>query len=221
MIRTLGIDLSLNHAAFVQLDDGQLSKYLVITDTKSILKTAPECTMFLDVSGDGDAKSLNRLSWWLANIHPILNSFDPIDYVAIEDYAYSAKQGAHQIGEVGGLLRLALWDLNLSWRKYTPGQIKLYTAHKGRAEKDEMVKAVKDRWNMDFSFLRPGATKLWTSAEDAADAYSAAHLVWTEALLRKGMRELSSLPEAEIRVFMTAGKKEPNVLGKEWLKRVA
>lgn len=216
----LGIDLSINHAAFVQLRGETMDKFTIVTDTKSIVAAGGPGNVRLMVVNETnpEAKECARLSWWQQSLGAILANFEA-DYVAFEDYAYSAKQGAHQIGEVGGLLRLRLWEQGWRFRKYSPGSIKKFAAHKGRAEKDEMVAAVRDRWGQDFSFLRPGNTKLWTSAEDAADAFSIAQLLITEIRLRKGLIKLDQLHESEIAVFNSVGKKLPPLLSREWIQR--
>jgi Holliday junction resolvasome RuvABC endonuclease subunit len=220
--RYLGIDLSSNHAAFVQLTDDKTKplRWRFITDTASIAATAPTNSILMDLgkTKDPEQKALRRLAWWRENLDKVLDIFEP-DYTAIEDYAFARAQGAHQLGEVGGLLRLALWDRKWRWRKYTPGQIKLFAAHTGKAEKDVMVAAVRDRWDQDWSCLRPGETKLWTSAEDAADAQSAAQLLEIEVRLRKGTCKLEMLHPQEIRIFNTVTKGlKTNLLDTEWIQ---
>jgi Holliday junction resolvasome RuvABC endonuclease subunit len=218
--RVLGIDISLNHAAFVQLKDGELDGFTIVTDTKSIAATTDRAVLFSPKSVDSESKALERLDWWRQYLSGFLGVDYSPDYVAIEDYAFAAKQGAHQIGEVGGLMRLELWRSNVRWRKYTPTQLKAFTVHKGRAEKDEMVAAVRDRWDQDFSFLRPGETKLWTSAEDAADAYALAKLLDAELRLRKGTLKLEMLHAKEIEVFNAVSKKGgSNVLAQPFIQR--
>lgn len=222
--RYLGIDFAANHAAFVQINSltGLPEQWVIVTDTKSILETVgPRFAISLDLppSKNSEAKGLFRLNWWRMNLPKILGRFYP-DYTAIEDYAFGAKQGAHQLGEVGGMLRLEIWNRGWKWRKYSPTTIKLFTAHKGKAEKEEMVRAVKDRWSADFTYLRPGTTKLWDSAEDAADAYSAAKLLQMEHRLRLGEVKLSSLHEQEIRCFNSVSKaSKTNLLDTDWIQK--
>lgn len=222
-IRTLGIDLALNHAAFVQLKDGLLDKYLIVTNSKTIAATDKANSDLLNIKHeDIEIRSLLRLEWWKENFLSIFDVFEKADYIAIEDYAYSARQGAHQIGELGGMIRCLLWDMYKPWRKYSPGQVKLYAAHKGLAEKEEMVKAVKDRWGIDWSHLRPGKTKQTVSVEDAADATAIAHLLYTEVRLRKAEISLKELPEEEIRVFNTISKhSKTNLLDTPWITKNA
>lgn len=223
-IRKLGVDLSTNHAAFVLLNDNALDDYLIVTDTKSIADCSDKAIL-MDLQTKGEAHAMDRLVWWDAMLPGILKQFSP-DYVAIEDYAYGAKQGAHQLGEVGGILRRHLWTMGRPLRKYTPGQIKKFAVHKGRAEKDEMVMGVLQRWGMDWRFLRPvkkdKPTKMWTSAEDAADAFACAKLLDTEILLRKGRLKLDMLHEKEIEIFNTVSKKgDVNLLAQDFIQKAA
>ncbi len=119
---------------------------------------------------------------------------------------------------------MTLWELGWRWRKYTPGQIKKFAVHKGKAEKDEMVTGVAKRWGQDWSFLVPvrngKPTKMWTSAEDAADAHACAKLLDAEVRLRKGMLKLEMLHEREIEVFNTVPTRGGvNLLAQEFIQK--
>lgn len=59
--------------------------------------------------------------------------------VAIEGYAYGASQKAHQIGELGGMVRLLLHDHGIPLVVVQPTSIKKYATGKGNAQKDDMV----------------------------------------------------------------------------------
>lgn len=213
--RSLGVDLSTNHAAFVQVLDGELESWAIVTSTASVVKAAflrppcPPCGVALIPAAPKNAsaheKSLFRLTWWAEHLPKILDRFTA-DHAAIEDYAFAAKHGSHQLGEVGGLLRMALWKSGRAWRKYSPGQGKLFAAHHGKAEKEAMIQAARDRWGVDWSFARPEGTKIWDSAEDLADAHSIAMLLDTERRIRTGSLSVQTLHEAEVRVFNTVSK---------------
>lgn len=214
--RCLGIDLSLNHAAFVLLEDGELCKYIVVTDNPSIFKTDPTCIYMMDAPGDDPTtKQLNRLCFWGKWITRFVMDLEP-DYIAIEDYAFAKGFGAHQLGEVGGILRLSLWFLYLPWRKYTPNQIKLYATGKGKATKHQMIKAVKDKWGVSFKHHTTAKSNAGAE-EDLCDAYSIAKLLWDEAQVKNGMNVTELHPDAKRVLTMPSKKSGLNLLDSKWI----
>jgi Holliday junction resolvasome RuvABC endonuclease subunit len=166
---------------------------------------------------DGRVKNFQqvRRAWWRDHLPEILN-LGGVDAVACEDYAYAASQGAHQIGEIGGLLRLALWDSGVPWRLYTTHQIKIFATGRGRAEKHEMIAAAA-AVGCDFSSLVPPKTQLTIGAEDAADAHAIARLLQTELLLRSGRLQVSSLDRDVRGVFTSVGKRGTTLLDEDML----
>lgn len=213
-MRVLGIDLSLNHAAFVELIDDSIRAFLVVTSTKSIAAQTDGTILISADAPTKDDHAVARLGWWRTNLPLILANFDP-ERIAFEDYAYSAKHSAHQIGEVGGLLRLALLDYGRPWRRYAPDHIKLFAAHNAKAEKVHMIDACRERWGVDWAFLIPPGTKREEAAGDAADATAIAYFLRSELLVRAGTRQLTDLHEAERRAFLKTSKHfEENLLAR-------
>ena len=64
--------------------------------------------------------------------------------VAIEGYAYARPNQAHQIGELGGVIRTALHDAGIEWVTVAPSSIKQYATGKGNANKDLVRDAARD-----------------------------------------------------------------------------
>lgn len=58
------------------------------------------------------------------------------DLVVVEGYAYGKGAQAHQIGELGGVVRLALHDAGLPWVEVPPAKLKKFVTGKGNAKKD-------------------------------------------------------------------------------------
>ena len=61
------------------------------------------------------------------------------EVVAIEGYAYARANQAHQIGELGGVVRLLLHDMGIDTLIVPPASIKKWATGKGNADKDTML----------------------------------------------------------------------------------
>lgn len=94
------------------------------------------------------------------------------DLVVLEDYAHAAAQGAHQIGELGGVIRLALHRRRIPHVEVAPASLKLYATGKGNASKDDVLVAA----------VRINAP---VANNDEADAW----WLWAMALDRYGVEQ--------------------------------
>ena len=63
------------------------------------------------------------------------------DLVVIEGYAFARANQAHQLGELGGVIRLALWDARIPYVEIPPATLKKFATGKGNANKEEMLAA--------------------------------------------------------------------------------
>lgn len=65
------------------------------------------------------------------------------DVVVIEGYAFGAQKqrGVHEIAELGGVIRCALYDESKPWADIPPASLKLFATGKGNAKKDEVFAA--------------------------------------------------------------------------------
>lgn len=87
-----------------------------------------------------------------------------IRQVAMEGYAYGANSTAHTMGELGGVVKLALWDHGyLPWI-VTPSQLKKWATGNGKASKDVIILHVYKKWSVEFD------------DNNAADSYALARL---------------------------------------------
>ncbi len=82
----------------------------------------------------------------MARLHWIRNSVVLLavhaDLVVIEGYAYGAKGSAViNIGELGGVLRLALYDGAIPYVEIPPTSVKLFATGKGNVGKPDMLAA--------------------------------------------------------------------------------
>lgn len=230
-MRILGMDLSLNHSGFVELDaKGKVTWYDYVTDTKSHCVLGKGTHFIKSKLPDRQQVAMERLVWWRWRFSQILKERKPT-HVGIEDYAIRAEGNSiYQIGEQGGEARLAVWTAGAALRLHDPLSVKMFGALNGVATPPELAECIREELAMRgeagdlFSQHHPpkmehGAGK--NSPEyDLCSAYTLARLVYTELLLREGKLRLSSLPPKQVQVFQRVTKSYPiNLLGREWLKR--
>ncbi len=224
-----GWDLSMRHGGFVELHDGEVSWFRYVTDKAGAAKKSKKHGERLKLptkTQDRDVMSALRIAWWEKFIWQMIEERKP-DYVGIENYALDLVQGAHYLGEIGGIARLILMIHQIPFRLHEPSTVKMFTAHNGNAGKNQMEKAARERWDIDFRKynqpIKEGAKKGQdtTVSEDLADALSIAKMVWAEVQLRRGDIRTNDLEhEAEIRVFNRVTKAYPtNLLDRDWIQR--
>lgn len=227
-----GWDISLNHGAVVELKDGELNDFFYWTTTASSANKSKNNGSRLKLlkTKDRQLLSIHRLSW-IADFLSLQAISRRPDYIGLEDYAIRSEQGAHYLGEVGGLARLLCWNSGIRLRLHDPISIKMFTTHDGTAQKDSIERTVKERWGADFSDYNPPLSKPRkgntkppkqnrTTSEDLADAFAIAKMVHVEVLMRSGNILMNELHQKEIQVFNRVTKTYPvNLLNREWLFR--
>jgi len=226
-----GWDVALNHSAFVELTDGELTNFWYVTSIAGSAAKSKEHghRLILPKTKERQQLAIGRLAW-LENFmdKKVLMASQP-DYVGIEDYAIRAEQGAHYMGEIGGIARILCWFRGVKLRLHDPVSVKMFTAHDGTCQKDSIERAVAKRWGVNFSEYNldkpkpternPKPRRNRTTSEDLADAYAIAQMVWTEVQLRSGQVLLKELHEKEIQVFNRVTKTYPvSLLDREWIQ---
>jgi crossover junction endodeoxyribonuclease RuvC len=81
---------------------------------------------------------IRRLQWIRFTV---LQLAMPADLIVIEGYAFAAANQAHQLGELGGVVRIALADRDKTVVVIPPASLKLYATGSGKAKKDEVLAA--------------------------------------------------------------------------------
>lgn len=230
MIKVLGMDISLNHGGIIELGDGDISNFWYYTTLAGSANSSSRGWRIdpkVFKSKDKLAICVARLAW-IEEFLKYIISVSKAEYVGLEDYAYSADRGSHQLGEAGGIARLACYNAGLKLRLHDPISTKMFVAHDGTCQKDMVQRAVKQRWGIDFSPVdqppkkatekRPNPKQNKQTSEDLSDAYAISQLVWTEIQLRSGNLLMSDLHEKEVRVFNRVTKTYPiNLLNREWI----
>lgn len=105
-----------------------------------------------------------RLSELLGKVRQAVASVRAdVKMVVLENYAF-AKRGsyAHAQGELGGVVKLWLYDTHVPYALVTPGQRAKFATGRGNAGKSEVVSAVTARTGIVFS---------GSGADDECDAW--------------------------------------------------
>jgi hypothetical protein len=130
----------------------------------------------LSTCHDGAARHLMRGCIGICGNHP--------DLVVIEGYSYGSGNSAHQVGELGGVVRLALHEAGIRYEVVPPASLKLYACGVGNAGKDDVLLAAVRRLGYE------GKSK------DEADAY------WLYALAMHALGEpIVEVPKAHLRAL--------------------
>lgn len=81
-----------------------------------------------------------RLAWLRDQILDRVGSppFD-VDLVVLEGYAFARPNQAHQLGELGGVVRLALFEAGIRWLAVPPAVLKKFATGRGNAKKAEVL----------------------------------------------------------------------------------
>lgn len=151
----IGIDHSLSATAIAAID-GETGKFL-----KGIVCKA---------AMDGPA----RLVKIRAQAELFINQFKAVALVGIENYAFGSKWGREALGELGGVLRVKLYEMGLEYVEIAPTQLKQFATGKGTAQKDHVLMAVYKKWGLEFE------------TNDEADAFVAAQMARAVCFTQRG-----------------------------------
>lgn len=109
-----------------------------------------------------DMSGIIRLEFIANKIQDLIFTTPPRK-VGLEGYAFSAHAAyAHELGELGGIVKLLLHRSKIQCDIVGPTKLKKYVTGKGNSKKNEMLLGVYKKWGVSFS------------DDNAADAYSIA-----------------------------------------------
>lgn len=119
----------------------------------------PSLTNFAIVSSSSrlviksKAKGPERLIEIREALREVVEAHNGIEVVAVEGYSFGSPGRAHAAGELGGVIRVLLYELLGPGRVYLvpPSTLKKFVTGKGNSKKNEILKAVFQKWGEDFS----------------------------------------------------------------------
>src|SRR3990167_3158409 len=121
-MKVIGIDQSLNGTGICVIENG----VLIVTHTIT----------------HKHLKGVEKLAHIKRNIQVILDMEKP-DLAAMEDYAYSRFGFTFKLGEVGGVVKLLLYENKIPLKIFGIKTIKKFATGNGNAKKEDMVIAAK------------------------------------------------------------------------------
>ena len=128
----MAIDPSLNEAGICIFDDENRLLYT--------------CT----INNPEKLTGMKRLSYIKKNLIYIIKKYK-IDYVGIEDYSYGSKgQAIINLGELGGIIRLYLYEHKIIFKVISPTTIKKFITNKGNSKKELMLLKVYKKYGIEF-----------------------------------------------------------------------
>ena len=100
----------------------------------------------------------------------VMRLADGVDLVVIEGYSMGSRGRVFDIGELGGVIRMALHDSGITFVSVPPTSLKKFATGKGTAKKDDMLETAIRR----FAFAGHGNDEAdaWLLLKMAEAAYS-------------------------------------------------
>ncbi len=128
MATVIGIDASLTGTGVAVIKDGEfITSYRIVPKKKGVERLIEVERCLLGILFNHKA-----------------------DLVCLEDYAYSKAGHAHQMGELGGVLRVMFHGTKLPWIVIGTGQLKKFVTGKGNGKKDLILMNVFKKWGLQF-----------------------------------------------------------------------
>jgi crossover junction endodeoxyribonuclease RuvC len=110
----------------------------------------------------GKRRGMERLAWVRDGVLAFASA-TPDTIVAVEGYSYGSHSAAYDLGELGGVVRLALYEAGIVYVDVPPAVAKGYATGKGNANKNEMLVAAAKRLGYEGT-SNDEADALWCRA---------------------------------------------------------
>lgn len=97
----------------------------------------------------GDLRGVERLDRFDTELESYLGDVGEVDLAVIEGYAYGAEMKREVLGELGGVIRMALWRNRVPYMIVAVPTLKKFTMGRGNTPKSMMIKEVYKRWGFE------------------------------------------------------------------------
>lgn len=217
-----GLDASPRGTAMIQLLGAKCVDYWYATETASVARKDRRALLVPKVTRMDESTRMERVWIQREKVSETLQLWEP-RFVGYEDYTFGSTKGAGvvQISELGGVLRLLLWEQGYKVRTHDPKSVKLAWTGRGDAKKEAMIKRAEAYFDKHGFDHRKEFDKLATLyKEGVSDALAVANLVRYEVAFRKGQITTKRMPESMVRVFNRVTQARPVCLiDRDWMWR--
>jgi len=152
----LGIDLSLNSPGLVILSTllkpTQLVDYYIGTTSRKRALDNKHC-FYINNNKKLDVykRTLEKIRTIRGFVLRIIRQYN-IQYVAIEDYSYGSQgRSIYQLGELHGVIKLALYNMRIPFITISPANIKFAATGSGNSKKEEVISNIISKYKISFS----------------------------------------------------------------------
>jgi Holliday junction resolvasome RuvABC endonuclease subunit len=152
----LALDLSLRQTGYAIIEEDKIIESSIIKSPVNL-------------------RGIPRIDFILNRIKELLNN---IEFVTIEDYAYSAYGSMTDLAELCGIIKYYLYKIDKPFFLLSTTALKKFVMGKGNAPKEAMMPAIFKKY------------KIETKSTDEADAIGLAKLAYAVSLMKK--EELSA-----------------------------
>lgn len=127
----------------IGIDPSLTATGICIVDVKvTTTVVAPHVSVVKEHGG-----KIDRLGWFFTHFDELFDG--EVDGIALEGYAMGSKWQTHQMGELGGVIRLAVWNNGAKLWVIPPTTLKKFATGKGNASKPDMAVAAYKRWSFE------------------------------------------------------------------------
>lgn len=134
-------------------------------------------------------KDQARLAFIRTKLNALLAPFD-LQALVMEGYSHGSLSKKFLLGEVGSIVKLTAYDMGAPLHEAAPTQLKKFVTGKGSADKDAVMKGVKNQWKMIIT------------DDNLADAYGLAQIareiVWPSSSRRYQLDVVKNITKKDL-----------------------
>lgn len=166
-MKIMGIDQSLTATGVSIIKDGEL-------EHSSLVKSK--------------YKGIKRLVDIKTQLIQLFNTYKP-DYVSMEGYGFMTHGRAFELGELGGVIKVAFSELGVTPIIIHPSHLKKFVTGKGNCDKSLVLLNIYKKYKIEFD------------DDNIADSYGIARVVWEIMSMKNGNRTRKDFTKSEWEVI--------------------